>query len=175
MDKKFWIFLGLVVVVIAAIFFTTKGSNHPSSGYGQPTNHIEGKGSSGVKLVEYGDYECPYCAMYFPIVKQVVAIYSPYIYFQFRNLPLTQLHPNAFAGARAAEAAGLQGKFWQMHDLLYQNNDPSGAAGWVASTNPLNDFFIGYAKQLGLNISQFKTDFNSNAVNNSINADVAVL
>jgi protein-disulfide isomerase len=174
MDKRFWGILLVIILILGGIFFATKGSGGNSSATSaQPTNHVEGKGSTGVKLVEYGDYECPYCAEYYPVIKEVVAAYSPYIYFQFRNLPLTAIHPNAFAGARAAEAAGMQGKFWQMHDLLYQNNDYNNQTGWVSSTNALDDYFVGFAQQLGLNIAKFKSDFSSSQVNNAINADVS--
>src|SRR5581483_9854146 len=123
------------------------------------------------KLVEYGDYECPICGLYYAPVKQVVAQFSNQIYFQFRNLPLTSIHKNAFAGARAAEAAGLQGKYWQMHDKLYDNQDPEGASGWVASDNPLS-YFTQFAQQIGLNVNQFKSDYASEKVNNYITADL---
>ena len=172
MDKRFWGILIIIVVILGGIFWATSGKgNAPSSS--QPTNHVEGQGSSGVTLVEYGDYECPFCGAYYPVVKQIETLYAPYIYLQFRNLPLTSLHPNAFAGARAAEAASLQGKFWQMHDTLYDNQDPTGKTGWVASSDPLDQYFVGFAQQIGLNTAQFKTDFASSKVNNAINADVA--
>jgi len=118
-------------------------------------------------LVEYGDYECPICEAYYQPVKQAVAKYSGDIHFQFRNLPLTSIHPNAFAAARAAEAAGLQDKFWQMHDKLYENQND-----WVSSSSPL-DIFTTYATAIGLNVSQFKTDYASSKVNDAINADLA--
>ncbi len=134
----------------------------------QPSNHVEGNGKTGVTLLEYGDYECPYCEEYYPIVKQVQAKYSDQIFFQFRNLPLTQIHKNAIAGARAAEAASLQGKFWQMHDALY---DSTNWAVWSPSDNPIPDF-NNYAKQLGLNVTKFESDYQGDAVNNTINADL---
>jgi protein-disulfide isomerase len=165
MSARFW----LVIIVILAIFggvLVFGGKKTPGS-TGQPSNHVEGAGKTGVTLVEYGDYECPYCEEYFPIVKQVAAQFNTQIYFQFRNLPLTQIHPNAFAGARAAEAASLQGKFWQMHDLLYENQDQ-----WVSSSNPQTYFDI-YANQLGLNAQEFNQDFSGTQVNNTIQADIA--
>ncbi|HUC87754.1 MAG TPA: thioredoxin domain-containing protein [Candidatus Binatia bacterium] len=176
MDKRFWGIIAAIVVILGAIFIITNHGNNTSSGNGQPTNHVEGQGADGITLLEYGDYQCPYCGEYYPIVKQVAAIYDQDIYFQFRNLPLTQLHPNAYAGARAAEAASLQGKFWQMHDLLYEQNGAyydsnETLANWIGSSNPENDF-VQYAQQLGLNVSQFKTDYASGQVNNSILADM---
>jgi protein-disulfide isomerase len=168
MDKRFWGIVVAIVIVLIGIFVITnhnKGGGSTTSN-AQPTHHVEGLDQDSVTLVEYGDYECPYCGQYYPIVKQVAAEYNQYITFQFRNLPLTQIHPNAFAGARAAEAASLQGKFWQMHDLLYDNQN-----SWVSSGTP-ETFFVQYAQQLGLNINTFKTDFAGDQVNNTINADV---
>lgn len=172
MSKSFWGVIIAIVIVLGGIFVLTGHKSNGSNNNTQPTNHVEGKGTTGVKLVEYGDYQCPFCSEYYPVVKQVQQQYNDQIYYQFRNLPLTQLHPNAFAAARAAEAAGLQGKFWQMHDLLYQNQDPNEKTGWVVSTDVLSQYFLGYAQQLGLNVTQFKTDFASAKVNDLINADV---
>jgi protein-disulfide isomerase len=175
MDKRFLSILAGLVIIFGGIFVVSQHSSNKSSGStsngSQPTNHVEGQGSTGVKLVEYGDYECPICGIYYQPLKQLYAQFSSQIYFQFRNLPLTSIHKNAFAGARAAEAAGLQGKYWQMHDELYSNQDPSGQAGWVASNNPLT-YFTTFAQQIGLNVNQFKTDYASDKVNNAINADL---
>lgn len=176
MSKQFLAMIAVVVVLLGGVFIFTSKSSAPgstSSSSAKPTNHVEGSTASGVKLVEYGDYECPYCGGYYPYVKQAVEAYKDKIQFQFRNLPLTSLHKNAFAGARAAEAASLQGKFWEMHDKLYENQDPNGKTGWVASDDPFNQYFANYARQLGLDAAKFKTDFASSAVNNSINADLA--
>lgn len=175
MSKQFWAIIVIVLVVLGGVFAFTggkSGNSNGSSNKAQLTNHVEGQGKSGVKLVEYGDYECPVCGIYYPTVKQVVQQYDQQIYFQFRNFPLTSIHPNAFAGARAAEAAGLQGKFWEMHDKLYENQDPNGKSGWVASSDPLGQYFVTFAQQIGLNVDKFKTDFNSDQVNNTVNADL---
>lgn len=172
MSKQFWAVIAAIVLILVGV---TVVSNHnkpkTSSGSGTTTNHVEGKGTTGVTLVEYGDYECPYCQAYYSTVKQVVASYGDQIRFQFVNFPLTSIHQNAFAGARAAEAAGMQGKYWEMHDLLYENNDPNGSTGWVASNAP-STYFEQFAKQLGLNVAKFKTDMASSAVNDAINADM---
>jgi protein-disulfide isomerase len=166
MSGRFWIIIIIILVVFGGVL-VAHNDKDASKGNGSPTNHVEGEGKTGVKLVEYGDFECPYCEEYFPIVKQVAAMYNTQIYFQFRNLPLTQIHPNAFAGARAAEAASLQGQFWQMHDLLYENQEQ-----WVESSDPQTEFDV-YAKSLGLNVTKFDTDFAGTQVNNSIQADIA--
>lgn len=176
MSKQFLAIIAIVIVLLGGVFIISSrgsGSSKSSSSAATPSNHVMGSSSSGVRLVEYGDYECPFCGQFYPLVKQVATQYQDRMEFQFRNLPLTQIHKNAFSAARAAEAASLQGKFWEMHDKLYENQDPNGASGWVASSDPLDAYFVVYAKQLGLNTTQFKTDFASTKVNNTINADVA--
>jgi protein-disulfide isomerase len=165
MTTRFWIIIVIILVVFGGVLVFHK--NNTAKTAGTPTNNVEGEGKTGVKLVEYGDFECPYCEEYYPIVKQVAAQYNTQIFFQFRNLPLTQIHPNAFAGARAAQAAALQGKFWQMHDLLYDNQNQ-----WVSSSNP-ETLFVGYAQSLNLNVSQFQSDYASTSVNDTIQADIA--
>lgn len=175
MDKRFLGILAVIVVVFVAIFAISQGSGNNSgggSGNNQPTNHVQGQGKSGVKLVEYGDYECPICGEYYQPLKAVYAQFQDEIYFQFRNLPLSQIHPNAFAGARAAEAAGMQGKYFQMHDQLYENQDPTGQSGWVAAHDPLDNYFVKFAQNIGLNIAKFKTDYSSEQANDAINADL---
>jgi protein-disulfide isomerase len=86
-------------------------------------DHIQGPGSAPVTLVEYGDYECPYCGMAYPIVKSLQRALGNTLRFAFRNFPLSDSHPHAEQAAEAAEAAGAQGKFWEMHDALYENQD----------------------------------------------------
>jgi len=167
MTKTFWAIIAIIIVIFGGIL-AFHNNKTGSSGSGTPTNHVEGGGSTGVTLVEYGDYECPYCSQYYTTVKQVFSQYSSQIYFQFRNLPLSQVHPNAFAGARAAEAAGLQGKFWEMHDLLYENQ-----SSWSTASGDVSPILASYAQQLGLNVTQFKSDYASLKVDNLINADLA--
>ncbi|HSX18491.1 MAG TPA: thioredoxin domain-containing protein [Candidatus Saccharimonadales bacterium] len=173
MDKRFLAILAGLAAVFVGIFVIAQGSsnnknNSSSSGSSnQPTSHIEGQGKKGVTLIEYGDYQCPVCEIYYQPLKQVYAQFSQDIYFQFRNLPLVTAHPNAFAAARAAEAAGLQNKYWQMHDALYDNQ-----TSWASSNNPLT-IFKTYAQQIGLDVNKFTTDYSSSKVNSAINADLA--
>jgi len=153
------------------IFVASKNSGNGGSGSSnngaQPSSHTSGQGSTGVTFTEYGDYECPVCAEYNPVVDQVEQQFTKQITYQFRNLPLTQIHPNAFAAARAAEAAGLQNKYFDMHNKLYANQNQ-----WASASDP-KSFFDTYAKAIGLNISQFDTDYLSSKVNDVINADLA--
>jgi len=168
MDKRFWAVIGVLIAVFVGImiFSNNDKAGAPTGDVG-PTNHLYGENKKGITLVEYGDFECRFCVQYFPIVEQVKEKYKQDIAFQFRNLPLQQVHQNAFAASRAAEAADKQGKFWEMYTLLYQNQP-----NWEGS-NTARATFEGYARDLGLNIDKFKTDFASEAVNDVINADIA--
>ena len=84
-------------------------------------DHIEGSSSAPITLVEYGDYECPFCATAHPIVKKLQAHFKENLRFVFRNFPLREIHSHAEGAAEAAEFAGAQGKFWPMHDSIYEN------------------------------------------------------
>jgi len=166
MSKTFWAVIAIIVIVFGGIIIFNNHKSGSSSSNAKPTNHVEGSTKTGVTLVEYGDYECPYCGAYHPTVKQVATKYADRIQFQFRNLPLLQVHQNALSSAKAAEAAGLQGKFWQMHDMLYESQ-----SSWSSSSNAAS-IFEQYAAQLSLNVAQFKQDYASDAVNNTITADI---
>lgn len=165
----------MVVVVVLGLFgiftLTKKNGSDNSSGgssnsTAQTSEHKKGEGTSGVTLIEYGDLQCPACKSYFPIVKQIEAEYGDKVTVQYRHYPLNQVHPHAFEAARAAEAAGLQGKFFEMHDLMYENQD-----SWSQSSN-VSPIFEIYAQQLGLNMEQFKSDSASKKVADTINADI---
>jgi protein-disulfide isomerase len=181
MSKQFWGILAVIIIIFFGVVIINNHKEAKTSGSkGTPTNHVEGKSPKSVKLVEYGDYQCPGCGAFYQTVKDVANTYKDSVQFQFRNLPLPSLHPNAFAAGRAAEAAALQNKFWEMHDLLYQQNvayynaQQSGQNynTWIGASDPV-PFFESYAKQLGLNVDKFKADFSSSKVNNFINADIA--
>ena len=88
-----------------------------------PKDHMQGPPDAPVTLVEYGDYECPYCGEAYPVVKAIQKRLGDQVCFVFRNFPLAEAHPHAEEAAEAAEAAAAQGKFWEMHDLLYENQD----------------------------------------------------
>ena len=83
-------------------------------------DHVEGLADAPVTLVEYGDYQCPYCGAAYPVVKRLQKTLGKKLRFVFRNFPVTQAHPYAMIAAETAEAAALQGKFWEMHDLLFE-------------------------------------------------------
>jgi len=108
-------------------------------------DHIQGPVDAPLTLLEYGDYQCPFCGAAYPIVREVQAQLG--VRFVFRNFPITTSHPRAEQAAEAAEAAGAQGKFWEMHDTLYENQDRLG-----------DDDLHGYAEQLGLDVGRFDAD-----------------
>jgi protein-disulfide isomerase len=89
-------------------------------------DHAQGSASAPVTLVEYGDYECPHCGRAYPILKAVQRRLGKKLRLVFRNFPLREMHPHAENAAEAAEAAGAQGKFWEMHDALFENQDALG-------------------------------------------------
>ena len=124
------------------------------------------KVSSPVVLEEYGDYQCPPCGILFPVLKQIEHEYGDQVRVVFRHFPLTKIHKNAMMAAQAAEAARNQGKFSQMHDRLYGTQN-----GWkdLADARPT---FIGYARELGLNLEQFTRDMDSTAVQQRITSDM---
>src|SRR5437870_760675 len=93
-----------------------------------PSDHAQGNANAKITLVEYGDYECPYCGQAHPIVKQLQKRLEGQLRFVFRNFPLAERHPHAVAAAEAAEASHLQGKFWQMHDMLFTHQQALGPA-----------------------------------------------
>ena len=126
-------------------------------------SHMTKQASAKVNLVEFGDFQCPGCAAASPRIKEIVEFYkdNPDVNFVFRNFPLDSIHPNAHIASEAAEAAGQQGKYWEMHHLLYEKQGE-----WGTNPNPL-DLFVGYAEGLGLNGGEFRT-----AVGNRLFADV---
>ena len=97
------------------------------------TDHILGSPHAGVILVEYGDYECSYCGLAFPVTKRIQASFGERLRFVFRHFPLTEVHPLAEGAAEAAEFAGTHGKFWEMHDQLYQHQDELGTPLYLAA------------------------------------------
>jgi protein-disulfide isomerase len=129
------------------------------------TDHYQGSATAKNVFVEYGDMECPACAAYSPILSGVTTTF-PDTVFVFRYFPLVQIHPNSVEAALAVEAAGAQGKYWEMHDLLFKNQ-----TDWESLSDPL-DTFAQYAQSLGVaNIDQFKSDVTSKKYLSAIETD----
>ena len=102
-----------------------------------PEDHIQGDPNAQLTLLEYGDYECPHCGRAHPIVKRVQKHFGRRLRFVFRNFPLTQIHPHAQTAAETAEFAGANGRFWEMHDLIFENQDRLGLPLLLALTEEL--------------------------------------
>jgi protein-disulfide isomerase len=125
-----------------------------------PTDHIDGRPDAAVTLVEYGDYQCPVCGAAYPIVNRVREVLADRLRFVYRHFPLSQIHPYAFHAAEAAEAAGAQGKFWEMHDMLFENQQA------------LTDRdLLRYAAALDLDVERFASDISSGAFAEKIRED----
>jgi protein-disulfide isomerase len=166
MDKRFWAIIGVIIVIFAGIVWLNGSKDDGSSATNaSPTSHIKGNAESKVKLVEYGDFQCSVCASFYPAVEQTVEKYKDQISFQFVNYPIVSIHQNALSASRAAEAASNQDKFWEMYNLLFQNQQ-----SWAPS-NSVSSLFESYASQLGLDVAKFKTDYASSETNARINAD----
>ncbi|MDQ3685880.1 MAG: DsbA family protein [Acidobacteriota bacterium] len=128
--------------------------------------HERGDARAAATIEEFGDFQCPPCGSFHPELKKIEADYGPRLRVVFRHLPLPQIHKNAVAAAQAAEAAGRQGRFWQMHDMLYENQ-----SAWEKATDA-SSMFTSYARSLNLDMQRFAGDLNSTDVNNRIRADM---
>ncbi|MBF9254902.1 DsbA family protein [Pontibacter sp. 172403-2] len=123
-------------------------------------DHYTGNTNASITLVEYGDYECSHCAHAHPLLKQLLEEKGDDFEFVFRNFPLNEVHPLAMLSALAAEAAGKQHKFWEMHDMIYENQ---------AQLN--RDSFVDFAEALSLNLEKFAADLQSEATTSKVEND----
>ncbi len=185
MERKteFWI-IGIFVVLVIVIAIVASVLSSGGASTAQPFNATtvppltsadwtRGDATSTVSVIEYGDFECPACGAYEPIVEQLTQEYGGRVLFAFRNFPLYQIHPFAMIAAQAAEAAGLQGKYWQMHDLLYKDQTQWTADTTISTSTVVSNYFDGYAQSLGLNVAQFNSDINSAKVTAKVQKDLA--
>lgn len=128
--------------------------------------HYKGGQNAPVVIEEFADFQCPTCATVHTMMNEINATYGTRVKFIYRHFPLTQIHPNAFNAALASEAAGMQGKFWEMQNLLFQNQQRWSAASGAQA------LFESYAQTLGLDVEKFKTDMAGTAVNQRVQADM---
>jgi protein-disulfide isomerase len=132
----------------------------------QGNGRIRGAADAPITLVEYGDYQCPTCGLYHPIVTELLSRYTGKLKLEYHHFPLIQIHPNAMMASWAAEAAADQGKFWEMHDLLYLRQSE-----WSPSPNA-EALFVQYAIQLGLDSNAFQQSIRSPVTHERVLADV---
>ena len=170
MLKRWSMIIGIVLViglsVVGLIKLAGSSGSSSSSGINVPpvskSDATKGNPKAKVTLIEYSDFQCPACAAYYPLVKQLLSEFDDKIYFAYRSFPLTSIHKNAMISAQAAYAANLQGKFFEMHDMLFQTQ-----TSW-AQTGNAPDTFVEYAKKLGLDSDKFKKDMNSGEAKNYV-------
>lgn len=183
--KEIGIWVGIIAVLIGGLWLMVSAvNNSPSpSAPVEMTNlppvskddFIKGlesaSNSAKVTLIEYGDFQCPACGAYFPLVKQISEEFNKDLRLVHRFFPLTNVHKNAMIAAQTAYAAGLQGKFWEMHDKLYENQN-----SW-SDTSP-RETFINYAKDLKLDLDKFKKDLDADStkqfINQSVNSAISI-
>jgi protein-disulfide isomerase len=161
------ILLGVVAVIFAFKLSGGSSSDQPTLSVDAvaTTDQTKGNSESKVLLVEYSDFQCPACGRYYPLLKQLNQELGDKIQFVYRHFPLRQAHRNAEPAAFAAEAAGRQGKFWEMHDLIFE-----GQKNWSEKGNAKKTF-IEYAESLNLDIDKFKTDMGSKEIKNKVRND----
>lgn len=183
MTKKTWIIFGIIcVAIIGGLVYLSRSNkidvsdvntSRPiaaESRNGNIADHVYGDGNSKVILVEYGDYQCPGCGSAYPIIKQVVEKYKGQIGFIFRNFPLTTIHPNALSAASTAEVSGQKGKFWEMHDALYESQNSWNQLSGADRTS----FFAQLATNIGLNGNDVTSQLDSPSVQKKISFDQAL-
>ena len=124
----------------------------------------KGSAEAKVTLLEYSDFQCPACGNYYPILKQLTQEFDGQVQFVYWHFPLLNIHKNAEKAGVATEAAGAQGKFWEMHDKLFENQD-----GWSSEDDPLEKF-VEYAKEIGLDEGKFREDMNREDLKDKVSA-----
>ena len=185
----FIIILGVLGVAVGGVLYMTRsnsgGGSSASSGNTSPQAkaspaptlgpvkpgvpgadppHTTGLATAPVRIEEFGDFECPPCGAFHPILKKMREEYGDKLYITFREYPLP-IHDHAIPAASAAEAAGMQGKFWEMHALIFEHQNE-----WKVAFD-VRPIFEGYAKQIGLDVERFKRDVNSDRVEQRIFLD----
>ena len=168
-----WFSAVLIVVILGlgAYFAAISPNTEPPRQDGtmspalDPNDRTKGSTSTKVTLTEYSDFQCPACGLYYPMVEEMFAEYKDRISFTYRHFPLPK-HKNALPAAYASEAAGIQGKFWEMTDMLFKNQ-----AEWSEGVTT-QIIFEKYAKEIGIDVARYKIDVKSEAVKNKIERDI---
>ncbi|MEO5691332.1 MAG: thioredoxin domain-containing protein [Candidatus Saccharimonadales bacterium] len=179
MDRNRWfIFAGICVAIVAGLVYTSNKEKVAVDDIDafaitqdrEINDHVYGNINAKVVIYEYADFQCPGCGGAYPNLTSIKEKYKDSVSFVYRHFPLTTIHPHAFAAAATAESAGLQGKFWEMHNLLFDTQD-----AWSSqSAEQRQKTFEGYARQLGLNMEQFTADLTSDKVAAKIEFDRAL-
>lgn len=166
-----FIIIGTVLVLVVASVSWLYSSRKPggklttSGSSGAQPPHMLGPVDARARIEEFGDFQCPSCGTLHAVLRKLESEYSSRMALTFREFPLAAIHPNAVEAARAAEAAGLQGRFWLMHDLLYDYQ-----SAWSDSKD-VRSVFAQYAADLGLDAERLKRDMDSQIVKERLAAD----
>jgi protein-disulfide isomerase len=160
--KNPWVIIGAAVAVLigGSVWYASYVSERNNEGV-VLAPHIKGNPDGRVVLVEYSDFQCPACAQAAPIIADILDVFGEYIRFEYRHFPLP-IHALAEPAARAAEAAGVQGKFFEFHDKLFTNQRE-----WSTSVNP-NALFVRYAEEIGLDVDLFRRHLNSSLIRDRV-------
>lgn len=152
-----------VVLMVGSFWYASYIGNKANEGVVIEPN-VKGNPDAQVELVEYSDFQCPACGAFYPIVKDLLDQYGDQIAFEYKHFPLSSIHPYAVPAAKAAEAAGQQGKFFEMHDKLFENQ-----SAWSQSATP-QVFFNQYAEEIGLDMDLFTQHLRSSMISDHIEA-----
>ena len=164
-DKGFWVIIAVLILGFAGLVTYSKMTAPPKVTSNGSSN-VYGKADSPVTLTEYIDFQCEACYAYYPTVKQVKEKYKDQVKFQVKNFPIFSSHRFAMKAAVSAEAAAQQGKFWEMHDLIFE-----GQKTWQMMQDP-QEQFNSYAETIGLDMTKFKTDISAPETDAAIDADL---
>ena len=163
------VYMGLAAIIIAAVLISVlRGVVQPTASVDEVvvTDHVKGNPDAPITIVEYSDFQCPACEVQYKSIKEVWAPIKSSVRFVYRHFPLTNIHPHALTAAYYSEAAAMQGKFWEMHDMLFDNQNR-----WTG-VKDIKPVFDGYVKQLGLDTEKFAVDLKSDAVKSKVAADM---
>jgi protein-disulfide isomerase len=166
MKKHFWkiVLLVVVVLMVGSVVLAKQVAKNANEGI-ELQEHVKGNETASVSLVEYSDFQCPACGQFHPVVKEIVETYGNNLRFEYKHFPLSTIHPHAISAAIAAEAAGQQGKFFEMHDKLFENQKT-----WSAAPTP-QVFFLQYAQELGLDVDLFKRHMRASILKEKVNTE----
>ena len=164
--------LGVAAALAVAAMMTPGSESTPATTLASidaspETARVRGRDDAALQLVEFGDYQCPTCAAYHRMVSEVMSRYPADVRLEFHHFPLVSIHGNSYYASMAAEAAAEQGKFWEMHDLIFERQ------GIWAPTSNAESMFAGYAEELGLDMDLFRAAARSNEAEARVNKDVS--
>lgn len=165
--KNPWVIIGIITVLLfgGAVWYSGASAEKSNEGVVIQQN-IKGNSEAETKLVKYSDFQCPACAAFYPVVEEILADHGDSLSFEYKHFPLP-IHNNAQAAALAAEAAGQQGEFFAMHDLIFDNQTE-----WSQAAVP-GVFFAQYAEEIGLDMDEFTRHQNSSILRDKVRDEFA--